>query len=143
MNNRHRKQLNLPLVSTTMTLVRFLLDKSTQSRKITQWCFVDPILREARLLFVNVTDMLDGQDTGRKALRNLYNIQKQSVLVCFLESDARRKKVNGKAKKHYGFDFAACAYIDETCDNLIEQVIAYGQSHQPYDRGHDGRAVED
>ena len=49
-----------------MTLVRFLLDKSSQSRKLTQWCFIDPILREARSLFVNVTDMLDGMDTGKK-----------------------------------------------------------------------------
>lgn len=130
MNTRHRKQLKLPLVSTTMTLVRFLLDKSSQSRKLTQWCFIDPILREARSLFVNVTDMLDGMDTGKKALRNLYNIQKQTILVCFLESDGRHKDDGKeKKKKHYGFDFSACAYIDELCDNLIAQVGAYGQSH--------------
>ena len=142
MNTRHRKHMGLPLVSTTMTLVRYLLDKSCQSRKLTQWCFIDPILREARSLFVNVTDMLDGMDTGKKAMRNLYNIQKQTVLVCFLECDNRRKDDGKqKKKKHYGFDFAACAYIDELCDNLVGQIGAYGQSHQPYNRGQDERIV--
>lgn len=42
MNNRHREQLSTAFVSKTMSLVRFLLDKSQQSRKITQWCFIDP-----------------------------------------------------------------------------------------------------
>lgn len=143
MNTRHRNQMSLPLVSTTVTLVRFLLDKSMQARKITQWCFIDPILREARSLFVNVTDMLDGLDTGKKAQRNLYNIQKQTVLVSFLERDNRPGGAKEKKKKHFGFDFAACAYIDETCDGLLAQISAYGQRHQPQDKGHDGRIVED
>lgn len=135
MNNRHREQLSTAFVSKTMSLVRFLLDKSQQSRKITQWCFIDPILREARSLFVNICDLLDGMDSKGKALRNIYNVQKQSVLVRFLEQDGRRKKVQGKVKKHYGFDLNACACIDEMCDELIAQVCAYGQSHQPYNRG--------
>lgn len=83
MNTRHRNQMSLPLVSTTVTLVRFL------------------------------------------------------------EKDIRPSGVKEKKKKHYGFDFSACAYIDETCDGLHAQISAYGQRHQPQDKGHDGRIVED
>lgn len=136
MNSRHQNQMNQPLITSALCLNRYLLDKSAQARKLVQWCYIDPILREARMLFVNATDLLDGLDTKNKALRNVYNIQKQTVLVCFLEQDNRKKKEEStKRKKHYGFDSYACAYIDEMCDDIISQVSAYGQSHQPYNRG--------
>ena len=135
MNARHQQQMHTRLVSSVVTLNRYLLDKSQQARKLVQWCYVDAILKEARLLFVNTTNLLDGLDTKNKALQNVYSIQKQSVLISFLEEDFRPKKVEGKRKKHYGFDFSACAYIDEMCDDIISQICAYGQSHQPYDRG--------
>lgn len=141
MTDRHKKQLSSGMVSLTMTLNRYLVDKSQQARKIVKWNFIDPILKEAQALFVNITDMMDGVDSKNKVLRNLYSIQKRSVLVAFLERDNRRKVVNGKRKKHYGFDAHAAAYIDTTCDDLISQVNAFSQSHQPYDRGQDGRTI--
>ena len=138
MTDRHHEQLSTRVVSSIVTLTRYLVDKSMQSRKIVQWCFLDPILREARSLFVNATDMLDGMDSMNKALRNVYNIQKQSILVSFLERDNRKKIVDGKRKKHYGFDYLACSYIDELCDDIISQICAYGRSHQPHNKGYDG-----
>ena len=83
--------MSLPLVSTTVTLVRFLLDKSMQARKITQWCFIDPILREARSLFVNVTDMLDGMDTGKKARDASGAAQTATWALCAIARNTRTR----------------------------------------------------
>ena len=140
MNNRHHKQMTCRLTTSTITLIRYLVDKSSQARKIVQWNFIEPILREARNLFVYATDLLDGRDTGDKALRCIYNIQKQSILVCALERDNRKHKTElneeyDKRKKQYGFDEYACAYIDEMCDDIIEQISAYCQNHKPQNKG--------
>lgn len=140
MNNRHQKQMSCNLTTSSITLIRYLVDKSSQARKIVQWNFIEPILREARNLFVYATDMLDGRDTKDKALRCVYNIQKQSLLVCALERDMRKHKTKPneeyrKLKKPYGFDEYACAYVDEMCDNIIAQICAYGQNHQPQNKG--------
>lgn len=134
MITRHQKQINQPLVTSTLCLNRFLVDKSTQARKIVQWCYIEPILKEAQQLFVNATNMLDGLDTKDAAIQNVYNIQKQTVLVFFLEKDNRKIVKSGK-KKHYGFDANACAHIDEMCDGILEQLTTKGQNHKPYDRG--------
>lgn len=142
MNTRHQQQMSHGITSAVVTLVQYLVNKASQSRKIVQWTFIEPILREARSLFVYATDLLDGRDTRDKALRCLYNIQKQSVLVCFLERDNRKKTLSQSMldgtknrKKQYGFDYEACAYIDEMCDKIIAQVCAFGQNHKPYNRG--------
>lgn len=142
MNTRHQEQMSNKITSSVVTLVGYLVNKASQSRKIVQWTFIEPILREARSLFVYATDLLDGRDTRDKALRCVYNIQKQSVLVCFLERDTRKRAVSQATlegaknrKKQYGFDNEACAYIDEMCDGIIAQICAYGQNHKPYNRG--------
>lgn len=137
MDQRHREQLSTPLVTSTLILIRFIVDKAQQARRIVRWEFISPILKEARLLFVNIGNMIDGVDCKNEALQNLYSIQKQTVMVCYLEKDNRPKssKNNKGRKKHYGFDIHACAYIDEMCDNIIKYINNFGQNHQPYDRG--------
>ena len=142
MNRRHQEQMSNRITSSVVNLTAYLVNKASQSRKIVQWTFIEPILREARSLFVYATDMLDGRDTRDKALRCVYNIQKQAVLVSFLERDTRKKalsqaELEGRKnnKKQYGFDFEACAYIDEMCDDIIAQLCAYGQNHKPYNQG--------
>ena len=85
MDQRHREQLSTPLVTSTLILIRFIVDKAQQARRIVRWEFISPILKEARLLFVNIGNMIDGVDCKNEALQNLYSIQKQTVMVCYLE----------------------------------------------------------
>jgi len=129
------------MVTTALTLVRFLLDKSSQSRRLVQMSFIESILREGRQLLVSVLDLLDGMPVKDKALRSLYSIQRLSVVVGFLERDNRRGSGDRK-KKNYGFCPASCAYIDELCDDLIGQISAYDQCHPPYRKGQDESVVE-
>lgn len=150
MSPRHHKQMSLPLVTTTLILLKFILNKSAQSRKLVQWCFIEPLLKDARTLFVYVTNMLDGFDTADEAIFLTESIQKQTIMIEFLEKDIRPKYITvsnsdnnkRKKKKHFGFDFDACAHIDELCDKLVEMIRAYGQSRQSHNKGQDERTIE-
>lgn len=146
MNNRNRKILETKLTTTTATLLRYLVNKSSQARKLVQLFFIAPILRDGFSLWESILDYQDGQPARDKVLRLIHKIQRQTVLVGILERDERKKRLGEaerkeKRKKQYGFDFFALAYIDELCDNLIQQVCAFGQIHKPQNKGQDGSTV--
>ena len=146
MNNRNRKILETKLTTGTLTLIRYLVNKSSQARKLVQWYFIAPILRDSFSLWESILDYQDGQSAREKVLRLIHKIQRQTVLVGSLERDERKKRLGEaekkkKRKKQYGFDFVALAYIDELCDDLIQQVCAFGQTHKPQYKGQDGSTV--
>ena len=141
MASNHQKTLTR-LETSTMVLATWLTNKSHQSRRIVQNSYQVEILRVVWTLWQAVCDVLDGVDEVKKVHRCLNIIRRGAFLIGGVERDNRPKKVNGKPKKHYGFDAYAVAYIDELCDDIAQQVGAYGQIHKPCNRGQGGRSVQ-
>lgn len=143
MNARHQKKMSHPLVTKTVALNRYLYDKTQQARRVTKQGCLYKLLAEGMELWHSVCDLVDGMDTGNKAMRQLYRIQQDAVFAGFMEKDDRHALqpepgVDGKPKarkKHYGFDFHAVAYVDEMCDDLLAEICAYGQNHKPQNKG--------
>ena len=144
MNARHQNKMKHSLVTKTASLVRYLTDKAQQARRVVKQGYLYKLLGEGMELWHHVCDLLDGQDTAKKAMRSIYRIQQDALFVGFMEADNRKPspvKMDGNGqplkarKKHYGFDFHAVAVIDEKCDDLLADINAYGQNHKPQDKG--------
>lgn len=146
MNNRHRKSLEHPLVTKVVSLNLYLVEKSSQARKLVQVNYINSILSKGSILFDLAMDYIDGLDTRKRMQECVYSIQRKIYLIAAIESNecrkrtAQGKKVEGgqsddsvsndgghtkRKYKHYGFDTYACSFIDDLCQNLITEISTY------------------